>query len=179
MLQTAAIRTQDITPSNQLSYIFTLEMKEQRILITGDSGCYGFKKKRGDYYKDLLRPLAPLHVVQIAHHAGRNFDFYNALLAAKFGDQKDRAFLLLSHEKHAQTRPSPEFGEFIARLRRDPDNVRLLFTSIPDVAKVEDYRALINPIVPAGAGSSDEGDLQLSYQDSPSGWHVDRHAIKV
>jgi hypothetical protein len=43
-------------------------MKGQRTLVTGDSGCYGFRRIGGNYYKELLRPLAPLHVVQITHH---------------------------------------------------------------------------------------------------------------
>lgn len=173
------IHRESITPSNQLSYIFILETKGQRILVSGDSGCYGFRERGGDYYKELLRPLAPLHLVQIAHHGGHNYDFYNALLAAGFADQADRAFLLLSHAKHDLYRPSMAFQEFIERIRRDADQVSLLFTSVPDYLKVEEYRDLIHPTVPARPGL-EEGDLRLSYRlTDGSGWTVDRHAVSV
>jgi beta-lactamase superfamily II metal-dependent hydrolase len=179
LFRVAMIHLESITPSNQLSYIFTLEMKGQRILVSGDSGCYGFRRIGDTYHSELLRPLAPLHVVQIAHHGGHNYDFYNALLAAGFADQTDRAFLLLSHAKHDRYRPSTAFQEFIARIGRDADELSLLFTSVPDYLKVEEYHDLIHPVVPAGLGS-EEGDLRLTYRfNDGSGWTVDRHAVAV
>lgn len=179
LFRVAMIHRESITPSNQLSYIFTLEMKGQRILVSGDSGCYGFRRIGDTYHSELLRPLAPLHVVQIAHHGGHNYDFYNALLAAGFADQTDRAFLLLSHAKHDRYRPSTAFQEFIARIGRDADELSLLFTSVPDYLKVEEYHDLIHPVVPAGLGS-EEGDLRLTYRlNEGSGWTADRHAVSV
>jgi hypothetical protein len=177
--QDEPIRRENITASNQLSYIFTLEMANQRILVSGDAGCYGFKPRGMDYLEALLKPLASLHVVQIAHHAGYNYDFYNALLAAGFAQQKEPAFLLLSHAIRDKHRPSSAFREFVARLRRKHDDVSLLFTALPDMSKVEDYIELIHDVVPSGA-ESDEGDIRLGYQKSgKSGWIVERHAVKA
>src|SRR5260221_10941864 len=87
MYRYEAIHLESITPSNQLSYIFTLEMKSQRILISGDAGCYGFRKTRKSYYPALLQALSSLQVIQVAHHAGHNYYFYNALLTSGFACQ--------------------------------------------------------------------------------------------
>lgn len=179
LLQEQVIYRESITPSNQLSYIFTLEMKGQRVLISGDAGCYGFRERGRDYYKELLRPLVPVHVVQIAHHGGHNYDFYEALLKAGFAKQENHSFLLLSHATRDKHRPSQAFEEFVARIRREDNEVSLLFTSVPKSLKVENYRELIHAVVPPGQGSK-EGDIRLSYQaDGNSGWIVERHAVKV
>jgi len=179
MYRYEAIHLESITPSNQLSYIFTLEMRSQRILISGDAGCYGFRKKRKNYYPALLQPLSPLQIIQVAHHAGHNYDFYNALLAAGFASQNEHAFLLLSHRKHDPHRPSKTFQDFVAQVRREPDNISLLFTCVPDNSRVQDYCELIHPPVPAGT-RSDEGSVRLSY---PAGkdarWTVERHSVVV
>jgi hypothetical protein len=71
-----------ITPSNRLSYIFTLSWAGQRLLISGDSGCYEFRDADGQFFPALLHALSLLHVIQIAHHAGDNYDFYNTLLSS-------------------------------------------------------------------------------------------------
>ena len=64
-------RLKYITPSNQLSYVLRMQANEQNILITGDAGFVDFKPQRGNRYHDeILRCLQPLHVVQVAHHAG-------------------------------------------------------------------------------------------------------------
>jgi hypothetical protein len=179
MHQDEPIHLESITPSNQLSYILTLEMSGQRILISGDAGCYGFKDDGREYYEELLKPLTPLHVVQVAHHAGHNYDFYNALLAAGFGNQEVRPFLLVSHAKLDEHRPSPAFREFVARVRRKGEEAALLFTAVPDVSKVEDYDELIHQPVPSGAGA-EEGDIRLGYRaDSNPVWIVERHSVTV
>lgn len=173
------INLEAITPSNQLSYIFTLETFGQRILISGDAGCYGFRDSEKKYYQDLLKSLTPLHVVQIAHHAGHNYDFYNTLLEAGFGQQEEPAFLLLSHAKHDEHRPSAAFGEFVEELRRQRQDPLLLFTSEPNRPKVEDYDDLIHKVVPKG-GEQEEGDVRLCFQPSDSGgWNVELHAVSV
>lgn len=40
----APIPRESITASNRLSYIFVLEAVQQRVLISGDAGCYGFRR---------------------------------------------------------------------------------------------------------------------------------------
>ena len=176
MLRTEAIPRESISASNQLSYIFTLEMAGQRILISGDAGCYGFKQRRNGYHKNLLAPLHSLNVVQIAHHAGRNYDFYHALVAAGFDKQEARAFLLLSHRIEDKYRPSFAFKAFISRLRRASNEPSLLFTSMPTESKIEEYRELVHPPVSSVAS---EGDISLSYDSDLGAWRVDRHAIGI
>jgi hypothetical protein len=173
------INLEAITPSNQLSYIFTLETFGQRILISGDAGCYGFRDSEKKYYQVLLKSLTPLHVVQIAHHAGHNYDFYNTLLEAGFAQQEEPAFLLLSHAKHDKHRPSAAFGEFVEELRHQRHDPSLLFTSEPERPRVEDYDELIHKVVPKDS-AQEEGDIRLCYQPSDeAGWTVELHAVSV
>ena len=177
ILQREVIPREAISASNQLSYIFTLEMLGQRILISGDAGCYKFRKgRRGKvFHTALLAALNPVHVIQIAHHGGRNYDFYHALLAASFHEQKERAFLLLSHKIEDKDRPSAAFQSFISQLRRNSDEPWLLFTSMPKESKIEEYAELIHPPV---ATAAKEGDVRLSYHTATF-WQVDRHAIGI
>jgi hypothetical protein len=153
----------------------------QRVLVTGDAGCYGFKIRHPKYFPDLLKELSPLHVVQVAHHAGRNYDFYNTLLKAGFAQQQEAAFLLLSHAVNDKSRPSNAFRLFIAQTRKQVDNVSLLFTSTPDASKVEDYDELVHPLVPRGSVKQAERDFRLAYysQNATSGWVVERHVVAV
>lgn len=168
------LRRQSITVSNRLSYIFILEMKGQRILITGDAGCYGFRKNKKEFHEKLLRPLVPLNVIQVAHHAGHNYDFYNALLEAGFPKQKSVAFLLLSHAMDDEFRPSSAFHDFVKYIRRDRNQHHLLFTSKPRESKAAGLTDLIYRTVSNG---SDEGDIRLSYRNRR--WTVEKHAITV
>jgi hypothetical protein len=178
ILRRDVIPREGITASNQLSYIFTLEMLGQRILITGDAGCYKFRKTRRAkaFHSELLAALKPLHVVQIAHHGGRNNDFYHALIAAGFDQQKERAFLLLSHEIESKHRPSVAFQSFISKLRRGSDEPWLLFTSMPKESKIEEYADLIHSAISTAA---QEGDVRLIYDAHDLSWHVDRHSINI
>ena len=179
MHQDEPIHQENISASNQLSYIFTMEMAGQRLLISGDAGCYGFKDDGQQYYSDLLKPLAPLHVVQVAHHAGHNYDFYEALLTAGFAQQETPAFLLLSHATLDDKRPSRAFAKFVAGLRRERDSISLLFTGMPDLDKVEDYVELIHAVVPDGS-DAEEGDIRMAYEaDAHPNWTVERHAVVV
>lgn len=176
LMEATRIRLEGITPSNQLSYMFTLEMSGQRLLISGDAGCYGFK--HGDaYYPRLLEKLATLHVVQVAHHAGRNYDFYNSLLEAGFARQRPAAILLISHAAHDKTRPSQRFAEFVAQCRRAKDEVRLLFTGEPLGAKVDDFDELICAI-PPGSERARSGDVRIAYTEGARGmWQVLKHVV--
>ena len=176
VLSREVIPREGITASNQLSYVFTLELAGQRILICGDAGFYKFRKTRSEFHSKLLPPLRPLHVVQIAHHAGRNYDFYHALIASEFEKQKPRAFLLLSHAVHDKYRPSLAFQSFVSRLRRESDEPWLLFTSMPRDSKIHEYSGLIYRAVSAPA---EQGDVRLSYHSDGSAWQVDRHAIDI
>jgi hypothetical protein len=175
LLEREVIPRLGITASNQLSYVFTLEMVGQRILISGDAGFYKFRKTKKAFHHKLLQALQPLHVVQVAHHAGRNYDFYQTLMAAEFEKQKPQAFLLLSHKKYDEDRPSIAFQNFVSRLRRENDEPWLLFTSMPTDSKIHDYSGLVYRAVSTPA---EEGDVRLSYH-SDTAWQVDRHAIEV
>ena len=174
------IRLESITANNQLSYILTVRSNDQGILISGDSGCYGFKDRYGEYWAPLLEGLHRLHVVQVAHHAGRNYDFYNCLREAGFAARKDAAYLLLSHEVHDHTRPSDAFAQFVAQVRREDDDPCLLFTSEPNSVRVRDFDELICPVVPAGTAAQ-KGDVRLSWTDQGGrpGWTLEKHAVAV
>lgn len=174
------IRLESITESNQLSYILTLETADQRLLISGDAGCYGFTDDSSEYFPRLLKALSPLHVVQVAHHAGRNYDFYNTLLEAGFAEQTEPAWLLLSHEVRDESRPSDAFSRFVAEIRREGGEVSLLFTSVPTADKVAGYDELIAPVAPGGS-AAEKGDVRLSFvsETGESGWVVEKHAVEV
>lgn len=163
-----------ITESNQLSYVVRAEHLEQGILISGDTGFNDFKIGRRPFFKALLDALLPLHVVQVAHHGGANYNFYNALAEARFPEQKAHAYLLLSHATQDPHRPSREFKLFIEEVRGHGDDVSLLFTCQPRREKVEAYRDLI---APATAAADDRGDVRLHFDGQD--WKVDNHLIHV
>lgn len=162
-----------ITPSNQLSYIGCFRHVKQSILVTGDAGCVDFAASPGAYHPKLLAALKPLHVIQVAHHGGRNAHFYRVLSAAAYPEQPEQSFLLLSHATHDTTRPSDVFHDFLLTTLKLGDDVRLLFTSEPSREKVEDYIAAIHP--PVGP-PSDRGDVRLLFDGS---WQVVSHAIAL
>jgi hypothetical protein len=129
---TERLPVKSITPSNQLSHVMRVEFGRQGILVRGDAGCVDFKPApRAEFYPALLKPLLPLHVIQVAHHAGNNADFYNVLIEAGYGGQKAKSWLLLSHATKDKHRPSDIFGDFIGEVRSDGDDMALLFTSLP------------------------------------------------
>jgi hypothetical protein len=161
-----------ITPSNQLSYIARIGFAGQGILISGDAGCVDFKPRTGDYYQNLLDAMLPLHVVQVAHHAGNNAHFYRVLSAAKFPEQSDPSLLLLSHATNDRKRPSPEFREFLLNTPLHRNHVQLLFTSRPARNKVRDYRAAIHPVVGAPGAV---GDVRIVFDGQR--WQVRAHAV--
>lgn len=161
-----------ITPSNQLSYIGRFDFKGQGVLVAGDAGCVDFKPPKGKYFQKLLDALLPLHIIQIAHHAGLNDHFYRVLWAADYAAQTDPSLLLLSHAFEDKTRPSPEFADFLLSTLKEGDDAKLLFTSRPKRDKVVDYLDAFHPVV----GVEDEvGDIQVQYADSA--WTVTRHAV--
>jgi hypothetical protein len=172
-----ALPIKSITPSNQLSYVARFEYAKQGILVTGDAGFVDFSRKRGKYYKALLKGLMPLHVVQVAHHGGRNAHFYRVLLKAGYAEQADRSFLLLSHKTNDRYRPSDVFAGFIEQVREEGDDVSLLFTSQPKKEKVRDYEELIHPVIPAVAAAS-EGDVRISYTHHKR-WNVEKHSVSM
>ncbi len=176
MLDTNVIPREGINASNQLSYIFTIGIKSERILVSGDAGCYKFRKTKHEFHRKFLRALKSLSVVQIAHHGGRNYDFYHALIAAGFEKQQQAAFLLLSHGVNDKRRPSFAFQSFVSRLRRKTNEPRLLFTSMPQDSKIDAYRELVYPTV---SQPGEKGDVRLSYHSDSSSWRVESHAIDV
>jgi hypothetical protein len=169
------IEIKNITPSNQLSYIALFNADKQNILITGDAGCVDFKPNRTSvYYPELLAAIRPLHVIQVAHHAGNNAHFYRVLCAAGYGDQRNHSFLLVSHAREDQYRPSQEFRMFLEEIRHDDGRVQVLFTSRPLVAKVREF---ISMIYPAIGNPADVGDVRLAFTGRR--WHVGKHAIDL
>jgi len=163
-----------ISPSNALSYVIRIGFAEQGLLITGDAGCVDFKYGRGNrFHKKLLNALLPLHVVQVAHHAGRNAEFYNVLGEVGYGAQRDHSWLLLSHATRDPKRPSQIFASFIGQVRKN-NQISLLFTSEPENNKVSDYISLIYP--PIGKPGP-VGDVRLSFTEGA--WRVDKHSVSV
>ena len=112
----------------------------QGILVSGDAGFVDFAPPRGEYYPALLDALLPLHVVQVAHHAGNNAHFYRALLAAGYADQEAESLLLVSHATRDRFRPSDGVRHLPGAGPRGPGWAsRILFTSKPSAAKVRNY----------------------------------------
>ena len=110
--------------------------EEQGILVSGDAGCVDFKPEgKKPYYPKLLKALSPLHVVQVAHHAGYNDHFYRVLDAAQYPMAVAQSFLLVSHATHDRHRPSAEFREFVEHVRHDPEIIRVLFTTQPRASR--------------------------------------------
>lgn len=164
-----------ITPSNQLSYILRLGFLKQGILVSGDAGCVDFSPNpQGKYYPSILNALLPLHVIQVAHHGGRNAHFYRVLLAAKYAEQKARSFLLLSHALDDLYRPSREFAMFMEAARNDTHGRQILFTCRPRAMKVRDYIQEIHPVVGTTAPT---GDVRLMFKSRA--WRVLQHAVQV
>jgi hypothetical protein len=162
-----------ITPSNQLSYVMRFSAEDQGILVSGDAGCVDFKPKgRRPYYPELLKALSPLHVVQVAHHAGNNDHFYRVLDAAQY--PMAQSFLLVSHATHDRHRPSSEFRQFLEHVRHDPEIVRVLFTTQPLSEKISDFASLVHPSV---GSIAQEGDVRLEFRSGA--WKVKKHAIAV
>lgn len=169
------IPIKNITPSNQLSYVLRFKFKGQGILVTGDAGFVDFKSNsNGRYSQALLNALLPLHLIQIAHHGGNNAHFYRVLLDADYPAQLESSLLLISHATDDTHRPSKEFGMFVEQVRRDGDDVKLLFTSRPKAEKVQDYTELIYPVV---GQVGDVGDIRISFDSG--NWVVQKHAIQV
>lgn len=175
-----------VTPSNRLSYVMRFHLGNQNILIVGDTGFSDFAPPRSqDYHPKLLSLLAPLHVIQVAHHGGINHRFYEALSAAGLPEQTDWSFLLLSHAHHDSTRPRAEFCRFASLFRNDGRNdVSVLFTNQPTPDKVKAIADLIHPPVPSAA-SDGRSDIRISFPhvaDSARGgtqWRVERHGIEI
>ncbi|EEX16895.1 hypothetical protein CSE45_3960 [Citreicella sp. SE45] len=163
-----------ITPSNQLSYIGCFGFLEQVILVSGDAGCVDFKATRNSYHQPLLDAMRPLHVIQVAHHGGNNAHFYRVLDAAKYPEQNEQSYLLLSHAFHDKTRPSDVFHDFILAILGIGDDVKLLFTSEPTRDKVVDYLKAIQPVVGTTAQT---GDIRIEF--SAGRWDVTKHAVEV
>ena len=63
---------------------------------------------------------------------------------------------------------------FVEDVRREGDDVQLLFTSEPSAAKVRDYRDLIHPVVGA---QSTVGDVRVEFDGRE--WRVAKHAVKA
>jgi hypothetical protein len=164
-----------ITPSNQLSYVARFAAENQGILVAGGAGCVDFRPTRGKpYYTELLNALAPLHVVQVAHHAGNNAHFYRVLIAAQYSEAVTQSFLLVSHATKDRHRPSGEFRQFVEDLRREPDIVSVLFTAQPRTDKVRDFEDLVHATV---GHRAQQGDARLEFREGT--WRVTKHAIAI
>ena len=168
------IALKSITPSNQLSYVMRFAHRQQGILLTGDAGMVDFTEARNVYHPALLSSLLPLHVIQVAHHGGANAHFYRVLNAAKYPEQHDWSYLLMSHATEDKYRPSIEFRDFVMAGRSLGDDISVLFTSRPSPSKVAGYETAIYPVV---GTPGDVGDLRLVF--SKGAWSVVKHAVKV
>jgi hypothetical protein len=80
----------------------------------------------------------------------------------------------LSHATDDAERPSDLFGQFVAAIRKNVDNVQILFTGHPRNAFVRDYKNLIaGPIGP----SKPAGDARLVFDGQ--NWAVAKHAVNA
>ncbi|KSV75590.1 hypothetical protein N185_17270 [Sinorhizobium sp. GW3] len=172
MAFTHSVALKSITPSNQLSYVMRFEHRQQGILVTGDAGMVDFREDRNAYSPSLLSALLPLHVIQVAHHGGANAHFYRVLNAAKYPEQPDTSYLLLSHATEDKYRPSIEFRDFVMAGRSFGDDIVVLFTSRPSASKVAGYESAIWPAV---GKARDVGDIRLEFDKS--GWKVVKHSV--
>jgi hypothetical protein len=169
------ILKKSIRASNQLSYVLLFESEGQGILVCGDAGCVDFvEPATGAYYQTLLDAVNSSKVVQVAHHAGQNSDFYHVLLNSPFAVAATQSYLLVSHAFHDTTRPSYEFEQFAGQLTKLNRPFSLLFTSEPTAAKVASYQGAIHPL--QGTGKQNVDDVRLSY--GAGAWSVSRHSIQ-
>ena len=167
----------DVSASNQLSYVVRAEHKGQGILISGDTGMVDFvrrSRRPRKYEEAMLKELMPLHVVQVAHHGGRNWYFYEVLMEAGYYKNQEQSYLLLSHAVNDHHRPSDVFADFMDDLRKWRSNVRVLFTSRPNAGRVAAFRPMLEE--PKGP-ISDEGSIRISF--SQGNWSVDRHSVQA
>jgi hypothetical protein len=173
-----AIDLLGVEPSNQLSYALTVSTAGQTVLVSGDSGCDGFAVARGKKYSPhLLEALRELHVIQVAHHGGRNGHFYRVLLESEYLKQSTPSFLLLSHATRDKTRLSEEFRQFVEQLESAGNKFQILFTSAPEAMKVGSFRHRVHPVVHGVPEGVDSGDVRLLYDGAS--WAVKKHAVAV
>lgn len=178
MMLLGFVAVKRITPSNQLSYTLLFESSAQQVLLTGDAGCVDFLDKTAKgYFQTMLDALGEPNIVQVAHHAGSNADFYKVLLQSKYATSSQESYLLLSHATHDRHRPSTEFKSFLDTLTKTSPATRklhLLFTSepLPTNPTVTFHQGLFHPVVGSPAL---EGDVRLVY--SNGAWRVIKHAI--
>ncbi|WP_445192747.1 hypothetical protein ACT009_02085 [Sphingomonas sp. Tas61C01] len=171
----ARLPVKSITPSNQLSYVVRVALEEQNVLISGDAGLVDFASGRNQYHQPLIDELAPLHVVQVAHHGGLNAHFYNALLASGYATQTAPSYLLLSHATNDASRPSGIFAKFVELIRAPQRSLTVLFTATPQEPFVRDYKKLIGPV--RGGAPEECGDVRLEFGDR--GWNLVQHLVQV
>lgn len=163
-----------ISASNELSYVALFESAGQQALVCGDAGCVDFwQRPKGSYHPALLSALNAASVVQVAHHGGSNYRFYDVLLNAPFHNSSDHSYLLLSHAYQDRLRPTTDFELFVQRLQQHRSNFQILFTSEPDRAKVLPFQSSIHPVVGVHATT---GDVRLSHKSGT--WTVDSHSIQ-
>jgi hypothetical protein len=178
MMTLGFVAIKRITPSNELSYALLFESGAQQIFVTGDAGCVDFWDKSAKrFFQTMLDAVGEPNIVQVAHHAGSNADFYNVLLKSKYATSAQESYLLLSHATHDRHRPSTEFKAFLDNLVNSSPGGRrlhLLFTSEPQSTNptVSYYHSLFHPVVGKRALV---GDLRLVY--SSGAWNVAKHAI--
>ena len=166
-----------VTASNQLSYVMLFEAAGQKILVTGDAGCVDFwDKKAKAYYPLLLAAIKDPHVVQVAHHAGDNYRFYDVLLHNGHASAgSPHSFLLLSHADGDAYRPSAAFDRFINSLTANGGTFELLTTSQPDPAKIGTFQTYYHPATHWPAANV--GDIRLSFNNGA--WSVDQHLVQT
>jgi len=106
--------------------------------------------------------------------AGNNAHFYRVLKAAQYPKAEAQSFLLVSHATHDRRRPSREFRQFVEVVRREPEIVRVLFTTQPRADKIHDFESLVH--APVGHPVM-RGDALLEFQKGT--WKVTKHAIAI
>lgn len=169
-------RLQNLTDSNQLSYVVRFDHEEQGVLITGDTGFDGFAVGSDSvrlYHPQMVYHLRDLSVIQVPHHGGICRHFYRVLDDAGFPHTSKPVYLLLSHEQGSAHRPGDQFMNYAASLGTGHP-ARLLFTAMPRTDKANELRNLAEPATIAPGALL--GDAVLEFEST---WRVVLHSVQL
>lgn len=169
-------RLEDLSDSNQLSYVVRFDAGGQGLLVTGDSGFDGFavgSDRVATYEAALTDKLKGLSVIQAPHHGGISRHFYRAIENAGFAAETHMAYLLLSHEADSVHRPSMALADYLSVLPVERP-LELLFTNEAKPERVRGYRGRFAPDVDLGGG--EDGDVHLRFDGTE--WTIVRHKIR-
>lgn len=166
-------RLRGISPSNQLSYVIKVEHDEQAVLICGDSGFNDFMAKKV-VEPAIAAELKHISVLQIAHHGGNAYRFYQ-VLESLWTKRSNPPIMLLSHGENDTFRPIPEFGKLVEIVSFTNSPPFIAFTSQPDAANVKAYKHQVFMATPGAPAAT--GVVRLEF--TAGQWKCVKHAVQV